>query len=186
MFPFPIFSIRDLRNFKVNANAPADTPPACCDHLIHEIPKLNQKAVIVKLAHQSSHYRLAVSTSLPANHFQTLNNKWSVNYERPHKQGRTAFQLHWVGSRRSQCPIAAKTACWRSHKQLVLPTPSSSSAAIQSFVWKRKFGHKCVSAWKKDIKKIIDYISCIMISILWINLLMAKAFVKHFYESGAC
>lgn len=29
---------------------------ACCDRLAHEIPKLKQKAVIMKLAHQSSYY----------------------------------------------------------------------------------------------------------------------------------
>lgn len=139
VFPFPVISIHNLRNFKVNGNAPTEKPPACCDHLIHEIPETEPEGChreispsIIPLSAGSLHQSAGKS-------FSNTNNKWSVNYEQPHKQGRTAFQLHWVGSRRSQCPIAAKTACWCSHKQLVLPTPSSlSSVAIQSFVWKRQ------------------------------------------------
>lgn len=70
---------------KVNGGAHVKTQSACCDHLTHEIPKLKQKAVIMKLAHQSSHYTAGTLNQSAGKSSSGANGKWSIYYERPHK-----------------------------------------------------------------------------------------------------
>lgn len=93
---------------KVNGDAHDETQSACCDLLMHEIPKLNQKAVIMKLAHQSSHYTAGIPNQPAGKSSSGAHDKWSVNYERSNKQTRTAFGSHKVDSRRSTRPTAAQ------------------------------------------------------------------------------
>lgn len=76
---------------KVNGGTHVETQSACCDHLTHEIPKLKQKAVIMKLVHQSSYYTAGTLNQSAGKSSSGTNAKWSVNYEQPHKQGRSAF-----------------------------------------------------------------------------------------------
>lgn len=97
---------------KVNGDAHGETQSACRDRLTHEIPKLNRKVVIMKLAHQSSHYTAGILNRSAGKSSSGAHAKWSVNYERAHKQGGAAFGLHSGDSRRSTRPVAAFTACW--------------------------------------------------------------------------
>lgn len=80
----------------------------------------------MKLAHQSSHYTAGILNQSAGKSSSGANAKWSVNYERPHKQGRAAFGLHSGDSRRSTRPIAAKQpvgaatdiCCFKHHQRV--------------------------------------------------------------------
>lgn len=83
-----------FRTSKGNGGAHLETQSVCCDRLTREIPKLKQQAVIMKLAHQSSHYTAGTLNQSAGKSSSGANTKWSVNYERHHKQGRSAFGFH--------------------------------------------------------------------------------------------
>lgn len=62
----------------------------------------------MKLANQSSYYTAAIFNQSAGKSSSGTKTKWSVNYEQPHKQGRSAFELDSVDSLRSTPVVATE------------------------------------------------------------------------------
>lgn len=62
----------------------------------------------MKLADQSSDYTTGILNQSAGKSSSGAKTKWSVNYERPHKQGISAFGWHSVDSWRSPRLVAAE------------------------------------------------------------------------------